>query len=60
MGILMERYNLNEDQAFAVLRRYSQDTNTKLHVIAQQLIDTRILPGERHPSDPPGPHVLPE
>ena len=60
MGILMERYHLNEDQAFAILRRYSQDTNTKLHVIAQQLIDTRTLPGQRHPTDPPGPHVLPE
>jgi GAF domain-containing protein len=59
MGILMERYHLDDDQAFAVLRRYSQDTNTKLHLIAQQLIDTRILPGQRHPTDPPGPHVRP-
>ena len=58
MGILMERYHLDSDQAFAVLRRYSQTTNTKLRVIAQQLIDTRTLPGHRHPHDPPGPTAL--
>ena len=44
MGILMERYDVNGDQAFAILRRYSQDTNTKLRDVAQQLIDTRKLP----------------
>ncbi|GAB2635261.1 ANTAR domain-containing protein [Kribbella swartbergensis] len=44
MGILMERFDLDEDRAFAILRRYSQDTNTKLRDVAQQLIDTRQLP----------------
>jgi GAF domain-containing protein len=44
MGLLMERYDLPEDKAFAVLRRYSQDTNTKLRDVAQHLIDTRKLP----------------
>jgi GAF domain-containing protein len=44
MGILMERYDLDSDRAFTVLRRYSQDTNTKLRDVAQQLIDTRKLP----------------
>jgi GAF domain-containing protein len=44
MGILMERYDLDGDQAFAVLRRYSQDTNTKLRDVAVQLIETRKLP----------------
>ncbi|NIK59062.1 GAF and ANTAR domain-containing protein [Kribbella shirazensis] len=44
MGILMERYDLDGDQAFEVLRRYSQHTNTKLHTVAQQLVDTRRLP----------------
>lgn len=43
-GILMERYNLEATAAFTVLRRYSQDNNVKLHVVAQQLIDTRSLP----------------
>ncbi|HEY3557225.1 MAG TPA: GAF and ANTAR domain-containing protein [Kribbella sp.] len=44
MGILMERYDIDSDRAFAVLRRYSQDTNTKLRDVAQQLIQTRQLP----------------
>jgi GAF domain-containing protein len=44
MGILMERFDLDSDRAFAVLQRYSQDTNTKLRDVAQQLIDTRKLP----------------
>jgi GAF domain-containing protein len=54
MGILMERYNLDDDRAFAVLRRYSQDTNTKLRDVAAELIVTRKLPhqpwqpGTRH------------
>lgn len=42
-GILMERFSIDADQAFAVLRRYSQDRNVKLHLVAQQLIDTREL-----------------
>ena len=40
----MERYNLQADQAFAVLRRYSQDYNIKLHDVARELIHTRELP----------------
>jgi len=44
-GILMERFDLDADQAFAVLRRYSQDNNVKLHVVAERLTGTRQLPG---------------
>ncbi|TDD17992.1 ANTAR domain-containing protein [Kribbella turkmenica] len=44
MGILMERYEIDGDRAFEVLKRYSQDTNTKLRDVAQQLVDTRKLP----------------
>lgn len=44
-GILMERFGLTDDQAFAVLRRYSQDNNVKLREVAQRLITTRRLPG---------------
>jgi GAF domain-containing protein len=44
MGILMERFDMDADRAFAVLKRYSQDTNTKLRDVAQQLIDTSKLP----------------
>ena len=44
MGILMERFDVDDDRAFAILKRYSQDTNTKLRDVAQQLVDTRKLP----------------
>jgi AmiR/NasT family two-component response regulator len=44
MDILMERHDLDSDRAFTVLRHYSQETNTKLRDVAQQLIDTRKLP----------------
>ncbi|MDN5856096.1 MAG: GAF and ANTAR domain-containing protein, partial [Actinomycetia bacterium] len=43
-GILMERYSLDADRAFEVLRRYSQDHNVKLHSVAEQLVATRELP----------------
>ena len=42
-GILMERFNLDSDQAFAVLRRYSQDNNVKLREVARLLVDTGSL-----------------
>ena len=44
-GILMERYKITEDRAFAVLTRASQTSNIKLRTIAQDLIDTGILHG---------------
>ena len=44
-GILMERFQLDDDGAFAVLRRYSQDKNLKLHDVARLVVDTRRLPG---------------
>ncbi len=50
MGILMERFAIDGDRAFAILKRYSQDTNTKLRDVSQQLIDTRKLPATGHPS----------
>jgi GAF domain-containing protein len=43
MGILMERHGLTGDQAFGVLRRYSQDTNTKLQAAAEAVVATRGL-----------------
>ncbi|WP_170284647.1 GAF and ANTAR domain-containing protein [Kribbella amoyensis] len=42
-GILMERFDLTAEQAFAVLRRYSQDNNVKLRDVAARLIATRKL-----------------
>jgi GAF domain-containing protein len=44
MGILMERYDLDSDRAFEVLKRYSQHNNRKLRDVAQELIGTRKLP----------------
>lgn len=43
-GILMERFSIDADQAFGVLKRYSQDNNLKLNSVAQRLIDTGRLP----------------
>jgi len=41
IGILMERYEMNEDRAFAFLVRASSHTNMKLRAIAQQVVDER-------------------
>lgn len=43
-GILMERFALDADRAFDVLRRYSQHHNLKLHEVATRLIESRRLP----------------
>jgi len=43
-GILMERFDLDDERAFEVLRRYSQNTNTKLNEVARALVHTRTLP----------------
>jgi GAF domain-containing protein len=48
-GILMERFELTADQAFAVLRRYSQNHNVKLNEIARRLVATRELPAPGTP-----------
>jgi len=40
-GVLMERYGLGPDEAFAVLRRYSQDRNIKLVDIAREIVERR-------------------
>jgi AmiR/NasT family two-component response regulator len=39
-GILMERFKITSDQAFAVLAKVSQDTNRKLSAIAEDLART--------------------
>jgi len=46
-GILMERYDLTPDKAFSVLRRVSQETQTKLVIVATDLVRTRRLPPHR-------------
>ena len=37
-GILMERHGISADEAFGRLVRISQDTNVKLHTVAEQLV----------------------
>ena len=43
-GILMTRHQLTADQAFALLKRESQNTHVKLRTIAQTVIQTDDLP----------------
>ena len=40
-GILMERFNLDSMQAFEMLKRLSQDTNTPIRDLARRVIDSR-------------------
>jgi GAF domain-containing protein len=40
-GIIMERFGVDDVQAFEMLRKLSQDSNTKLIDVAQRVIDTR-------------------
>lgn len=47
-GILMERYRLTPDAAFALLSQLSQDTNIKLHDVAEHLTRTGGLPEAGH------------
>ena len=42
-GILMERYHISADQAFAVIRRSSSALNQKLRLIAERIIGGRSL-----------------
>lgn len=46
VGILVERHRLTSDQAFAALRRASQDRNIRLRILAQRVIDTGLDPAE--------------
>ena len=43
-GIIMERFDLGADAAFAVLRRLSQTQNVRLVEVARTLVRTRVLP----------------
>jgi GAF domain-containing protein len=45
-GVLMERYKITADQAFALLVRVSQDTNRKLQEVAEYLTHTGVIATE--------------
>jgi hypothetical protein len=38
-GVLMHRYRVDADRAFAILKRHSQDENIRLVLVAQRIID---------------------
>jgi GAF domain-containing protein len=44
-GILMERHRLSAEEAFAVLSRASQDSNTRLREVARRVVVTGSFPG---------------
>jgi hypothetical protein len=44
-GLLMQRYQLSENQAFEFLRRISQDANVKLHDVAAKVISEAAANG---------------
>lgn len=44
MGILMERHQMSEDDAFSVLRRISQHHNIKLRDVAQRVRTEHTAP----------------
>ncbi|MDQ0785418.1 GAF and ANTAR domain-containing protein [Streptomyces sp. B3I8] len=44
IGIVRERFDLRQDQAFAVLKRTSQDLNVKLREIAERIVRGENLP----------------
>jgi hypothetical protein len=43
-GIVMERYGLDQQQSFELLRRLSSTSNTKLRVVADSIVRTRQVP----------------
>jgi AmiR/NasT family two-component response regulator len=45
-GRLMERHGIDEDQAFTLLTRTSQDANVKLRDIAAEFVRSGRLPGD--------------
>lgn len=44
VGILMERFDMDADRAFGVLKRVSQESNRKLRDVAHELVATRRTP----------------
>jgi GAF domain-containing protein len=50
-GILMQRYQIDAEQAFSVLRRYSSHSNRKLRHIAEDVVQRRLPPMDPAPED---------
>jgi hypothetical protein len=48
VGIVMERFGLDEARAFGFLTRLSQDNNIKIRDIARELVNTAPAPPQHH------------
>ena len=48
-GILMERYKISGERAFLLLTRVSQNSNRKLHDVADELVGHGTIPGAGAP-----------
>lgn len=56
VGILMHRYHLPGDRAFALLRRASQHNNVRIAALAMDLVENGVLPTISGTGlEPPGP-----
>jgi ANTAR domain len=51
-GMLMAYYGVDADTAFAILRRWSTDTNTKLREISEQIVAAASKARSGRPSHP--------
>jgi GAF domain-containing protein len=56
IGIIMERYQLDADRAFGFLTRASSTSNTKLRVVAQEVVESVGRRGSSSPVAGPGGH----
>lgn len=53
-GIVMAQFDIDSAQAFALIRRLSQSSNTKLHVVADKIVqDRRLVLPEPAPAGTP-------
>ena len=52
IGILMERYKIDDAKAFETLSRVSQQEQTKLSVVADRLVRTGLLATQGHSPAP--------
>lgn len=57
-GILMERFDLTAEGAFSQMRTLSQQSQVKLHLIADQVVRTRTLPRVSDLRTPPPPRSV--
>ncbi|MEU4603448.1 GAF and ANTAR domain-containing protein [Kribbella sp. NPDC023972] len=50
VGMLRERFSIDDSRAFDILKRHSQDSNTRLREVAQHLLTTGHLPTTNPPT----------